>query len=245
MSTRRIPERKDISDKHQWDLTPLFHTDEAWAELQTTIEWEIGNYSRFNGHLHESAKMLCGCIEFHLSILRRLDRLYTYAQLRSDQDKSDQFYLGMLQQATNLVTRAAESASFITPEIQSIPDDLIEGFLKNSSLGPYRFFIEKILRNKPYTLGPSEEKLLAMSFEVTQAPYQIFSQLDNVDLSFGTLSNDKGHELELSHGNFITLLTSANREVRRNAFDQNYAAYETHKHTLAPSFAYSRTTMDV
>lgn len=239
MSTKRIPERTSIPENHKWNLTPLFSTDDDWTELQNTIEQEIEIYSRFKGHLHESAIILSECIEFHLSILRRLDRIYTYAQLRSDQDKSDQFYLGLVQRATNLVTRASEFASFMTPEIQSLPDDLMRRYRDDVSLKPYLFFLDKILRNKPHTLGAAEEKLLAMSLEVTQAPFQIFSQLDNVDLNFGTLSDDKGLELELSHGNFITLLTSANRDVRRNAFYRYYAAYEAHKNTLAASLSFS------
>ena len=239
MSARRIPERTRIPDNHKWNLTPLFSTDADWAGLLKTIEREIELYGQFNGHLHESSTMLRKCIEFHLAILRRLDRLYTYAQLRSDQDKSDQFYLGLIQKATNLVTRASECASFMIPEIQSLADDLIGRFLDDISLKPYRFFLEKILRNKPHTLGAAEEKLLAMSLEVTQAPFQIFSLLDNVDLNFGNLMDDNDLELELSHGNFITLLTSANRDVRRNAFLRYYAAYEAHKNTLAASLSFS------
>ena len=239
MSTKRIPARTSISDNDKWDLTPLFNNDDEWTELHATIEQEFEIYNQFSGRLQESAAVLSQSIEFHLSILQRLDRLYTYAHLRSDQDKSDQFYLGLFQRATNLVTRASEVASFLTPEIQSIPDRLVERFVENTSLQSYRFYLEKILRNKSHTLGPSEEKLLAMGLEVTQAPFQIFSQLDNVDLDFGTLTDEKGREHELSHGNFITLLTSAKQSVRRNAFFQYYAAYEAHKNTLAASLAYS------
>ena len=62
-------------------------------------------------------------IDFHLSLTRKMESIYTYAHLKSDEDKSNQFYLGLHQRAVNLHARASESASFITPEIQSIPDD--------------------------------------------------------------------------------------------------------------------------
>ena len=81
MSARRIPERTRIPDNHKWNLTPLFSTDDEWADLLKTIEREIEIYNQFNGHLHESSTILRKCIEFHLSIRRRLDRLHTYAQL--------------------------------------------------------------------------------------------------------------------------------------------------------------------
>ena len=239
MSVKRIPDRSHIPDNYKWDLGPLFANDDQWAELYTIVENDFEKYSKFKGHLHESAKVLKEFIYFHLSIHRRLDRLYTYAHLRSDQDKSNQLYLGFLQRANYLVTRAGEVASFMQPEIQAIPDNVIHRFIKDATLKPYRFYLEKILRHRPHTLEASEEKILAMSREVTQAPYQVFSQLDNVDLKFGTISDENDQEKELSHGNFITFLTSSERRVRRQAFARYYAAYEDHKNTLATSLAFS------
>ena len=162
MGAKGIPDRNQISNNHKWDLTPLFYADDQWTELFSTVKHDIEKYNQFRGKLHESAKILLEFINFHLSIHRRIDRLYTYAQLRSDEDKSNQFYLRLHQQANLLVARAAEFASFMQPEIQGIPDKVIQKFLKNISLKPYRFFIEKILRHRPHTLRPSEEKLLAM-----------------------------------------------------------------------------------
>ena len=239
MGDKRIPDRSHIPNNFKWDLRPLFENDDQWDELYTIVEYDFEKYSKFKGHLHESANLLKDFISFHLSIRRRLDRLYTYAHLRSDQDKSNQFYLGLLQRANVLVTRAGEVASFMQPEIQEIPDKVIQRFIKDASLKTYRFYLEKILRQRPHTLQQSEEKLLAMSREVTQAPYQVFSQLDNVDLKFGTISDENGHDIELSHGNFITFLTSSERRVRQQAFDQYYAAYDDHKNTLATSLAFS------
>ncbi|MBL0712565.1 MAG: oligoendopeptidase F, partial [Desulfosarcina sp.] len=78
-----------------------------------------------------------------------------------------------------------------------------------------------------------EEELLAMSREMAQTAFQVFGQLDNVDLRFGTLPDDQGREVELSHGNFSTFLQNPDREVRRRAFFQYYDRYDQHKNTLA------------
>jgi oligoendopeptidase F len=239
MGTKVIPNRNRIPNHHKWDLTPLFANEDQWSELYSSVEKDFEKYNKFKGHLHESTKLLKEFIDFHLLIHRRIDRLFTYAQLRSDQDKSNQFYLGLLQRANHLVTRATEVASFLRPEILEFQDDIIQKFIESIQLRPFRFYLEKILRHRPHTLGQSEEKLLAMSREVTQAPYQVFSQLDNVDLKFGTILDENGQEKELSHGNFITFLTSSDRRVRRQAFDQYYTTYDDHKNTLATSLAFS------
>jgi oligoendopeptidase F len=229
MSQKMIPDRKDITDEHKWDLSPLFESDRPWEELFTALEKQIGDYHKYKGRLHESVTLFQEAIEFHLGLMRSVEKLYTYAHLKSDEDKADQHYLGYYQRAMNLYTRAAELSSFMTPEIQAVPDDIMQGYLQSESLQEYRFYLDKILRYKPHTLGEAEEQILAMSREVSQAPSQVFGQLDNVDLSFGTITDETGTEVELSHGNFTTFLINPDRDIRKLSFFQYYQAYADHK----------------
>ena len=187
----------------------------------------------------ESVDLFSGAVGFHLDLMRSLEKLYTYAHLKSDEDKSNQHNLGLHQRALNLYSRASEVASFLTPEIQSIADQTMAGYRKAEACKTYGFFLEKILRHKPHTLGESEEHLLAMSQEATAGASQIFSQLDNVDLRFGTLTGADGEAVELTHGNFQTFLTNSDRQIRKTAFLQYYRSYEEHQNTLAATLAAS------
>jgi oligoendopeptidase F len=147
--------------------------------------------------------------------------------------------MGLHQRAVSLNTRASELASFMTPEIQSIPEKTMNTYLKDSSLKEFRFYLEKMLRYKPHTRNEAEEQILAMSREMANAPSQVFGQLDNVDLNFGTIVDESGKEVELSHGNFTTFLINPNRSIREKAFFQYYQAYENHKHTIAATLSNS------
>lgn len=202
MSTKLIAERKDVADENKWVLTPLFETDEAWEQLFQEAEKALARYGDYQGRLRDAVDLFKKAIEFHLELTRRIERLYTYAHLKSDEDKSNQFYLGLHQRAFNLYTRASEMASFLTPEIQSLPDEVVNRYLADESLGEYTFYLEKILRYKPHTRNESEEQILAMSRELAVAPSQVFGQLDNVDLKFGTVTDEGGNEIELSRANF-------------------------------------------
>ena len=233
MTRQTIPERKDIPIDHQWDLTPLFASDESWEKLMVDIEGQIDLYADYKGRLKESADVLKSALDFHLSLRRQLDRLYTYAHLKSDEDKSNQFYQGIYQRAASLHVRASESASYMTPEIQAIPDDQMHSFIEDDLLTEYKFYLEKLLRYKPHTRGEAVEQVLAMSQDMAQTPAQVFGQLDNVDLNFGHLEDEEGKKVELSHGNFSTFLISPDRNLRKKAFFQYYQAYHNHRHTLA------------
>ena len=239
MTAQTIPERKDIPGEHQWDLSPLFKNDREWEKACDILEERSKKYSTFQGRLHESAEILKKAIEYDLEISRDIEKIFTWAHLKNDEDKSNQHYLGLYQRAVTLYTRISELSSYMTPEIQSIPDSAMEDFLRNRDLAPYRFFLEKILRYKPHTLSREIEQILAMSQEISMAPSQIFSQLDNTDLRFGNIENENGNKIELSHGNFISFLQSPSREVREKAFFQYYRSYEEHKNTIATALANS------
>ena len=239
MSGKLIPARKDIPDEHQWDLSGLFETDKSWENLFAAIEKDLASYDRYKGHLKDSVAIFKAAIEFHLGLTRKLERVYTYAHLKSDQDKSNQYCLGLHQRALNLFTRASETASFMTPEIQAIADEIINQYLADDSLSEFKFYLKKILRYKPHTRSESEEQILAMTKEIANGPSQVFGQLDNVDLDFGSITDENGKEIELSHGNFSTFLISPSRDVRRKVFFQYYQAYQNHRHTLAATLAHS------
>jgi oligoendopeptidase F len=239
MTRQKIPERKDIPDDHKWDLKPLFRSDKDWEKMVAEVASRIDLYADYKGRLKDSVGVFKEVLDFHLSLTRKIERIYTYAHLKSDEDKSNQFCLGLHQRAVSLHTRASESASFMIPEIQSIPDDQMNSFLADDLLDEYKFFLKKILRFKPHTRSETVEHILAMSREMANAPTQVFGQLDNVDLNFGSIEDEAGKDIELSHGNFSTFLINPNRDIRRKSFFQYYQAYENHKHTLAATLLHA------
>ena len=133
----------------------------------------------------------------------------------------------------NVAGRAAEAASYIRPEILAISNARIKRFLASAVLAPYRLLLERLLRYKPHTLGKKEEKLLAMQTEMAQTVGQVFRQLNDADLKFGAVENERGQRIELSHATFSTLLHSPKRSVRKAAFHRYYRQYADHRHTLA------------
>ena len=38
MTTKTIPERKDISDNHKWDLTELYESDDFWENMPEDVQ---------------------------------------------------------------------------------------------------------------------------------------------------------------------------------------------------------------
>jgi oligoendopeptidase F len=151
MTGKMIPQRNETPDEYKWDLTPLFEADQSWETMFVEVETQLSSYQKYKGRLKESVAIFKEATDFHLGFTRKIEKLYTYAHLKSDEDKSNQFYLGFHQRALNLLTRASETASYMAPEIQAISDEIINRYMEDASLDDLRFYLEKILRYKPHT----------------------------------------------------------------------------------------------
>lgn len=230
---KELPPRNKMKPSDCWDLSSLFPNDEAWEEAFRKWEKRIPGYEKFQGKLAESAATLAACLKFDLELDRTGERLGSYAFLKTAEDTANSHYQGMQARFTNAVSRAGQASSYIRPEILAIPEERMAEFLADKKLAPYRLLLERLIRYRPHTLSRQEEKLLAMQAEMAQTAGKCFGQLNDADLRFGTLKNERGELVELSHSMFSVLLHSPKRSVRKAAFHQYYQQYTAHENTLA------------
>jgi oligoendopeptidase F len=234
---KNLPKRTEVKPTDCWNLASLFKSDAAWETAFKKWEAEIDGYEKFAGKLGESPKSLAGCFDFDNRLDRAADRLGTYAFLKTAEDTANSAYQRMMGRFRNAASRAGQAASFIRPEIMAIPTAKIKKFLVAKELAPHRITLERMLRFKPHTLNKSEEKLLAMQAEMSETSNQVFRQLADADLKFGTVKNEKGELVELSNATFSLFLHSPKRMVRKAAFHQYYEQYQGHENTLAAALA--------
>jgi oligoendopeptidase F len=237
VSAERVPTRAEIPVENTWDLASLFPSEAAWEAAFAEWEKMIDGYLQFRGRLGESAEALAECLRFDTSVDRLGDRVGTYAFLKASEDVSNSTYRGLKARYIGVAARAGEQASYIRPEILAIPDERLAGFIKSPVLADYKVALERLLRFKPHTLSDKEERLLAMQAETAQTAHEVFDQLLNADLKFGTLEISPGKTIELSHASYAACLENPDRNVRSKAFHQYYAEYLDHAHTFAAALA--------
>ncbi len=239
MKTKPLPERHQIKPADTWDLSSLYPDDGAWEKAFRRYGKRIDGYEPFRGRLGESPEVLAACLKFDSDLSRLDERLGCYAFLRTAEDQANSHYQGMLARYQNTATRAEQAASFIRPEILAIAAGKMQKWLATEALAPYRLMLERILRFKKHTLSKKEERLLAMQGEMAQAASKTFRQLNDADLRFGHVTNERGERIELSNATFSQLLHSPKRSVRRTAFHQFYRQFQAHENTLAATLSSS------
>ena len=239
MDELKIPTRSEIPESDKWDLTGLFADLGKWQEAFIWVQTTSPRLKKWKGKLDASPQSLVDCLEFEKALEVKLERLYHFASLQLAQDSANNEYLARIGQIQNLMTRIAEAAAFVVPEIQVISDETFADFIDDPALAGWRIKLHKIRRMKPHVLSEPEERILALGRVALSGYDDTFSQLTDVDMKFGVLTDETGREKPLTQSSFSSFLVKRDPKLRQRAFDQFYAEFQDHQYTLAAALAYS------
>ncbi|HEL0653272.1 TPA: oligoendopeptidase F [Streptococcus equi subsp. zooepidemicus] len=226
--------RSHLEEKYTWDLSTIFATDAAWETEADSLLAAIEAARQQAGHLLDSSSSLLDITELHLELARRVEKLYVYASMKNDQDTTVAKYQEYQAKASGIYAKFSEAFSFYEPEFMALTQETYQAFLaEKPELAVYDHFFDKLFKAREHVLSQAEEELLAGAQEIFNGAEETFSILDNADIAFPIVTNDKGEEVELTHGNFISLMESKDRKVRRVAYEAMYSTYEQFQHTYA------------
>lgn len=238
----QLKDRKDMDPAFLWDLSSLFKDDEEWEEAFAGLSQKVDAVAAFDGKIvqaddGETAKNIRALLEAETELDLLLSDLFSYANLRRSEDtrapQAQKMYARIYAKYVEAVTRTA----FVQPQILSLSEQTLRKVMETETLAPYRFVMEKLVRQKPHTLSEKEEALLARFGEVFAAPGQIADNLQDADLVFDPVKDAEGQEHELTGSNYILLQTSPDRTLRENSFRSFYKGYRQHINTFASAYA--------
>ena len=213
-----IRTRAQIPDNYKWDMTAIFPSNEAWEAEWGAVKAELEGLSALAGTLGEEESLL-SALKSMFGLSRRLELLFVYANCRRDEDNGDSTYQRLSDMAMQLYQSFMQAVAFIEPELLSLSEDYITAAMAREDFSDYRVYLKGVLRQRPHTLSRELETLMASTAEMQRAPDNIYSMMCDADMTFPTIKDAAGNDVEITHGNFIPLLESADREVRKNAWE--------------------------
>ena len=239
MSTN-IKQRSEIPDEYKWDIEDMYASDEQWeADLKDGLTL-AGQLSSFEGRLGEDAQTLLAALKLQGEAWQKLERVFVYARMRRDEDNRVEKYQSMADRAMAALAQASAKTAFFTPELLSYEkEDILRMTDELDELKIYRFMLEDTFRQKEHVLSAESENLLAQMSEVTHATGDIFTMLNNADIKFGTITDEDGNNVEMSHGNYIKFMQSKDRSVRKAAYEAMYNAFSRLINTIASNYNYN------
>ena len=163
----------------------MFESDDAWRAELARMRGLAEQLASYQGRLCESAATLLSYMRLVDDVDRAGDKLISYAFRRTDEDTRNPVYQEMSAQAQNFLVDLSKATAFFTPELLAVDEETYESFYREEEgLEHYRLALTRVRRKKEHTLSGECEALLAAASQLGQAPDEIFSMLNDADMTY-------------------------------------------------------------
>lgn len=231
---KELLKRSEVKEEHTWKVSDMYESTAEWEQALNQVKEIADRIAGMEGRVTESAANLYQVLKDCDAYGEIIDLAFNYAQRLYDQDRNDSTHQAMSQKVYGVWADVAGMISFIEPEILAVPEKQLETFYKElPELESYRGKIAEIQRLRGHSLSAEMEKLLAMTSEMSQTPEQVFAVMNSADIRFPEITDENGEKVRLTHGNYVLFLQSADRRVRKEAFEAMYSVYKQFVNTFA------------
>ncbi|MFQ6007955.1 MAG: oligoendopeptidase F [Candidatus Zixiibacteriota bacterium] len=235
---KAIPTRDEIDDRYKWNLQDIYKTEDSWKADFKKVQGLIDNAKEFVGKLATSPDILYKCLETRSELMLTVAKLYQYARLNQDLDNRVSKYQAMTDRAAMISTQAGAAFSFVEPELLKIDEaTLLQMTQQFPKADVYDFYIKELIRSKAHIRSQEVEELLAQSSMIARGPDNIFTMLDDADLKYPSIKDEKGDDVPLTKQRYAKFLESSDRRVRKDAHHAFYSVYKDHVNTLGASLS--------
>lgn len=232
-----MKKRQEVKALDKWNVEALYTNAEAWEQeyLKAAKHGEEDlwpDLSLYRGRLGEGVETYVKALETLLSCSRQIEKLYTYAHLRHDEEITVDANKVNYEKILNLYHEFMRASSWFEPETLSLEDQILDEYIKAIPMQDYSFYLQKLCKRKEHTLPEALEELMALSGKSLQTASKAFSAINNADFRFGSVLDEKGEERELTHASYQVLLRDHDRTLRKNAFQKLHGKFATYENTL-------------
>lgn len=234
---KELKSRNDIPDQYKWNMQDLFATDELWEEEAKQLQELAKEIAQYQGRLSESAATLLAFLKKSDELDFHAERVIVYANQKYHEDTAVSKYQGYAAKADSIGVEISSAVAFMSPEILSMDEAVLEQFYKDEpELEHYRRMLDNILRKKEHIRSAEVEAVLAQAGDMAAAPSNIYSMFNNADLKFPSVTDVEGNRIQITHGNYISLIENKDRNLRKEVFRGLYGEYKKHANSVTSMF---------
>ena len=224
---------KAVAEKHRWNLDDLYPTTAEFDAARKTLAGRLPGLEEHKGHLSASPAAMKAALDAFFGVAKDLNRISSFAGMRSDEDTRVAATLGARQEVQQLSTEFAARTSWLAPEVLALPAGTVEKFLSaEPGLAPYRFFLLDLERQRAHTLSPAEEKLLAQAGLVAPAASSLYGVLHNADMPFPEVTLSDGTKVRLDSSAYSKYRALPNRDDRVLVFREFWKVHREFERTF-------------
>lgn len=231
--------RGEIEAQYKWRLEDIFQTVSLWEEAFISAQKAIEEMPSIQSALVPTPKSILDTLTKAVTLNELVERIYSYARMRRDEDSRETAPQAMADRAETLAVRATAATAFLSPALLAMPENLLLSCLADPAFADYTRLLGDVLRNRPHTLPAEQEMLLAEAGEIGGAPNTIYSLFTQADLTFPQIVGEEGTPTDVTDARLLTLLSSRDGRVRREAYETVMTTYGSYGNTFSAIYAAS------
>jgi oligoendopeptidase F len=213
-------------EQKAWSLEELFPglgTPEIEQALEK-IDASVADFEKYREQLAAdiSEKKFVAILQDYEGITRQISRVGSFASLSFSEDTQDQQVQAFMAQMQQLGAQIDNRIMFFNLWWKSLDDKAAARLLEAS--GDYRYWLEALRLQKPYTLSEPEEKIINLKdVNGTHALVTLHSIITN---RYSFQLEVDGEEKELSRGELQVYYRDPDPALREAAYKELYRVYE-------------------
>lgn len=237
--------RSAVPIDRTWDAASVFATIEEWEAALEGVVADLPALETLNGRLAEGASATLEALAARDDLIRRLGHVFVYAYLDYSVETTDQDAVARFGRAQTVYGQVLAAVAFIEPELLALGRDrLREWSDENTALAPYVHYLDDLFRRGEHVRSAEVEELLGQLADAHAGPYAVYSGLVDSDLTFADATGASSDTAEVTQGSIDGLLGSADRALRRSAWESYADGYRRVRNSLAANYA-TAIKMDV
>ncbi|RJP73767.1 MAG: oligoendopeptidase F [Candidatus Zixiibacteriota bacterium] len=231
--------REDIPEQYKWKPEHIYASIEDWQKdmdfLKTTVDDLAAFKGRFAGEKAEDpAQSLIAYNDLAEEAWKKFERTWTYVMYNSDVDLANSVWTGRLQQLQMMAVDYGQKLAWVDPELLQIPQETMHQYIaQNPKLEAYRKAYDDLYARQEHVLSEPEERILALSGNVTGTSSDVYGKLTDVDMRWGYILDENGDSVEVSDASWVTWRANPNRRVREDFFKTLFTGYKNYGTTMA------------
>lgn len=227
-----VKTRSEIPDKYKWRTNHIYASLEDWQKdfdyVQTNVDVAAAFKGRFaNPDATDPPQSLIAFNKLNEDLMQKVERLWVYVMFNYNVDLSSSQWTGLQQQIQSLYIDYSQKMAWLEPELLQIPQETMHKYIAdNPELASYRKTYDDMYLLQEHVLSEPEERILALSQNITGTASDVYGKLTDVDMDFGYIVDENGDSVEVTDSGWVTWRTNQDRRVREDYFNKIWTGYE-------------------
>lgn len=227
-----MKKRSEIEEKFKWDLSSYCKDDKSFLQQYNYLKDHLKDLVAFKGKLSDENELI-KCLKLEEDLSTKLSVLYVYSVLRIREDALNSHNKENLTLVENLANNYSTETSFIDVEVKKYKTIDLKRLEKTT---PYKNYFKGIIKGRKLILSEKEEKIISKTSDIAGGYSDIFDMFNDGDLKFNDVEDSLGKKHKLNHSNYIELMESKDRTLRKNTLKEMNGAYGRFNNFLSSNY---------